>query len=129
DPIVVEILQRFPGQELATSEARDFWRGVTEFQWAHAAGALAKVALTPALVPAFNAWVRTRAEARGWVSAGGNVGYVSVAADVASAESPWPGVSLRGAGPLWVGPRRDYAVMRAVKAALDPQNRFPTLDD
>ena len=103
--------------------------GITEFHWAYAAGALAKVALTPVQVPDFNAWVRAQTAARGWVSAGGNVGYVSLPAGTRLAESRWPGVMLRGEGPLWLGPRRDFAVMRAVKSALDPQNRFPNLDE
>jgi FAD/FMN-containing dehydrogenase len=61
------------------------------------------------------------------LGAGGNVGYVAAAA--ALAESPWSGVALRGSGPLWLGPRRNFAVMQAVKAALDPDNRFPSLED
>jgi hypothetical protein len=30
---------------------------------------------------------------------------------------------------LWPGARPRFEVMRAVKLALDPQNRFPDLDD
>jgi FAD/FMN-containing dehydrogenase len=30
---------------------------------------------------------------------------------------------------LWSGPTRRFDVMRAVKDALDPQNRFPNLDE
>jgi hypothetical protein len=36
---------------------------------------------------------------------------------------------LRGEGPLWLGPRRDFEVMKAVKSALDPQGRFPNLNE
>jgi hypothetical protein len=42
---------------------------------------------------------------------------------------PWPAITLRGEGPLWLGPTRDFRVMRSVKAALDPQNRYPNLDE
>jgi glycolate oxidase FAD binding subunit len=129
DEIVAEILRRFPGRELAAGEGGEFWRSITEFHWAHPAGTLAKFAFSPAQVPEFIPWVRTHAEARGWVSAGGNVGYVSLPAGAQMTPAAWPGVTLRGDAPLWLGPRRDCAVMSAVKAALDSQNRFPTLND
>ena len=129
DVIVAEILGRFPGAAVAEGESDKFWRGIAEFHWAHEGGTLAKVALTPAQLPDFSAWVRTQPDARGWVSTGGNTGYVSLAAGAKLSPAPWPGVTLRGDGPLWLGPRRDFAVMHAVKSALDPQGRFPTLDE
>jgi glycolate oxidase FAD binding subunit len=129
ETIAAEILGRHPGMTVVGGEADGLWRSVTEFAWAHAGGALAKFALAPLQVPEFSAWVRAQAGGRGWVSAGGNVGYVSLAPGATMAASAWPGVRVRGEGALWLGPRRDYAVMRAVKAALDPQNRFPNLDE
>ncbi len=129
EAIVSEILARFPGEKLGAAEAEEFWRGITGFGWAHPGGTLAKVALTPAQVPEFGAWVGAQTGARGWVSAGGNVGYASLAPGVAVPASAWPGVTLRGDGPLWLGPRREFAITKAVKAALDPQNRFPGLDE
>jgi hypothetical protein len=54
------------------------------------------------------------------VSCGGNVAY---------SDTPVPGLTLRGDAPLWIGPRGKSAIEAGVKAALDPQNRFPTLDD
>jgi hypothetical protein len=53
----------------------------------------------------------------------------SVATGTPVSPLPWPAVTLRGDGPLWPGPKRDFEIMRSVKAALDPQNRFPNLDD
>ena len=126
-PIMAEIFGRFPGTELAHGEAEGFWRGITEFRWAHPAGTLAKIALTPMQVPEFNAWVRAQADARGWVSAGGNVGYVSAEARLTA--SRWLGVTLRGEGPLWLGAKPRFEIMRTVKAALDPRGRFPGLDE
>lgn len=128
DLLAQEILARFPGTLLTDDAAHALWRSVTEFGWTQPGGELAKVALTPAQVPDFCAWVGTGAGARGWVGAGGNVGYVASTGGRLP-ESRWPGVTLRGAGPLWLGPQRDFAVMRAVKAALDPENRFPSLND
>jgi glycolate oxidase FAD binding subunit len=127
--IAQEVLARFPGVTLAADEAAARWRAVSEFDWVPAGGSLAKVALTPLQVPAFCAWLRTQAGAQGWVSAGGNVGYFARPPGAGAPECPWPGVGLRGAGPLWLGPQRKHAVMRAVKAALDPVSRFPGLED
>ena len=124
-----EILARFPGTILPGDTAQDFWRTITEFRWAPANGALAKLAIMPLQMPEFSAWVRAQAGARGWVSAGGNTGYVGLEPGAAIATAQWPGMALRGEGPLWLGPRRNFAVMRAVKAALDSQNRFPNLDE
>ena len=129
DALSAEALARFPGAALTSGDANYFWQAIVGFRWAHSGGTLAKVALAPAQVPEFAAWVRGQAGARGWIGGGGNVGYVSVAAGATLAASPWPGVTLRGEGPLWLGPRRDFAVMNAVKAALDPQGRFPELND
>lgn len=130
EPLAAEVLGRFPGRTLAEAEAAAHWRVVAEFGWAHPGGGLAKFALTPLQVPDFRAWLRAQAGARGWVSGGGNVGYVSLPAGAAMpAAAQWPGVVLRGDGPRWLGPRREFAVARAVKAALDPQGRYPILED
>lgn len=129
DALTAEILARWPGGALAPDAADDFWRGLGEFRWAHAGGALVKVALTAAQVPDFIAQVRAQIGARGWVSAGGNVGYVSIPAVATFPALSWPGMTLRGAVPLWTGTQPRFEVMRAVKAALDPNQRFPTLDE
>lgn len=128
DSLTAEILGRFRGEAMTAGEGGYIWQSVVGFRWAHAAGVLAKVALTPTSVPEFIAAVRAQAGARAWISAGGNVGYVSVTAGARLPELAWPGVTLRGEGPLWLGPRRSFDVMRAVKAALDPQERFPDLE-
>ncbi|MDP1590678.1 MAG: hypothetical protein Q8M07_23190, partial [Prosthecobacter sp.] len=39
------------------------------------------------------------------------------------------GLTLRGDFPLWIGGRPRFAIEDAVKNALDPDNRFPTLDE
>lgn len=129
DALAGEILARWPGSALTNGEADYLWQTVAEFRWAHAGGTLVKAALTPAEVEAFAARVRGVNGARAWIGAGGNVGYVSVPAGGALPEVSWPAVTLRGEGPLWLGPQPRFEVMRAVKAALDPQNKFPNLDD
>lgn len=55
------------------------------------------------------------------VSCGGNVAF--------SQTQPMRGLTLRGDAPLWIGGRARFAIEDAVKQALDPQHRFPTLDD
>ena len=129
DALVSEILTRFPGEVMTPGDASYFWQAIVGFRWAHSGGTLAKVALTPAQVPDFGAAVSGQNGARGWIGAGGNVGYVSVAPGAALPAIAWPGVTLRGEGPLWLGPQRDFAITKAVKAALDPQGRFPGLDE
>ncbi|MFM7107033.1 MAG: FAD-binding protein [Planctomycetaceae bacterium] len=56
--------------------------------------------------------------------------HVSCGGEVAwSHAAPPRGLALRGGGPLWVGGRATWAIEAAVKQALDPDDRFPTLDD
>jgi len=56
--------------------------------------------------------------------------HVSCAGEVAwSHVPPARGLTLRGDAPLWVGGRTTWAIEHAVKRALDPDHRFPTLDD
>jgi len=129
EPLAAEVLARFPGAVVDESVAAALWREVVELRWAREDGELAKMALTPADVPEFVGLVRGLSGARGWISGGGNVGYVSVPPGAGFSAFPWSGVTLRGAGPLWLGPPRNFVVMHAVKAALDPQKRFPNLDD
>jgi hypothetical protein len=114
---------------LTSGDASYFWQAIVGFRWAHSAGTLVKVALTPAQVIDFGAVVRALPNARGWVGAGGNVGYVSLPAGTPLGPLTWPAVTLRGEGRLWLGPQRSFGVMRAVKSALDPHDRFPQLDE
>ncbi len=129
DALADEILARWPGVRMAHGDANNFWQAIAGMRWAHADGVLAKIALTPGQVVDFAAAVRAQAGARAWVSAGGNVGFLSLPAGVSVPALPWPGLTLRGEAPLWLGPQVRFEVMRAVKAALDPHNRFPQLDD
>jgi glycolate oxidase FAD binding subunit len=129
DALTAEILARYPGAALTNGDANYFWQAIVGCRWAHSGGTLAKLALTPSQVPAFAEWVRAQARARGWVSGGGNAGFVSLPTEAVLPVSPWPGITLRGDAPLWLGPRRQFDVMRAVKAALDPEQRFPDLDE
>lgn len=129
DALTAEILKRWPGVALAAGEADQFWSAIVGLNWTHPDGTFVKIALTPTQVVEFAAVVHAHSGARGWVSTGGNVGYLSLPPGAELASLAWPAVTLRGAAPLWPGSRRSFEVMRAVKAALDPQNRFPNLED
>lgn len=120
DALTIEILARFPtGSVLADDDA--FWTSVREFTWAHADGALVKVALTPKRL----AELRTAAgDARIHVSAGGNVAYVSQPA-FAPCFANFDALTLRGDAPLFPGKQPQQ--IPGVKTALDPQERFPKL--
>jgi glycolate oxidase FAD binding subunit len=128
DPIAADLLARWPGAALTAGDAELLWQSVREFRWAHAGGTLVKVALTPTHVEEFASMVRSLG-ARGWVSAGGNVGYLSFPRGTAVPTLAWPALTLHGEAPLWPGARPRFEIMRAVKTALDPQNRFPPLDE
>lgn len=127
DALTKEIFSRWPGATLADDAAAKVWSDAGEAAWAHAGGTLVKVALTPSQVPEFVAAIC--GDARGWIGSGGNVGYVSFPAGAASPALAWPALTLRGDAALWPGVKPRFEVMRAVKVALDPQNRFPNLDD
>ncbi|MGH7959701.1 MAG: FAD-binding protein [Opitutaceae bacterium] len=129
DALTDEILARWPGVALTSGDANYFWQAIVGFRWAHSVGTLIKIAMMPEHLIAFASVVRARPGARGWVSAGGNAGYLSLPAGMEVPTLPWPAVMLRGEGPLWPGPTREFEIMRRVKSALDPQNRFPSLND
>jgi len=129
DVIAAEILARWPGTTLTASEATSFWSNVSEFGWAHPGGTLTKVVLAPLDFTQFSEQVHACAGARGWVGSGGNVGYISVPAGTSLAPLLWPAVTLRGEGTLWPGAKPRFEIMRAVKTALDPTDRFPGLDE
>ncbi len=128
--LAAEILSRWPGTTLSAEPAQKMWRDVGEWTWAHGGGTWQKVALTPAAVPQFVELVRAMPEARSWLSGGGTVGWVSLPPGKSKAVAwPWPALTLSGSGPLWSGTAPEFKVFEAVKTALDPQGRFPGLED
>ncbi len=122
--LAAEILARFPGEILSASSAETLWSDLRELRWTHSDGSLLKIALTPSQVPA----LATRVHAlsgRLHVSAGGNAALVSV--PTLATSLGLPALTLRGSGPLWLDAPTAPAIATAVKTALDPQNRFPSL--
>jgi glycolate oxidase FAD binding subunit len=131
-----EILARWPGETLSAEAADKLWSDLREFRWTHVDGPLIKVALTPATLPAFDQKMRELAGIRIHVSAGGNMAFVSLpsASGVATLNDGLrglglSGMTLRGNAPLWLGAQPRPKIAQAVKDALDPEHRFPLLDD
>jgi len=118
-PLEADILRTLPKGENAETVAAGIWNDLREFRWGVPNGVLVKSAITLGQVGDF---------AASHVSGGGNVAYSSVAT-VAELPTHLVGMTLSGAAPLWVGQRPRYAIESAVKQALDPDHRFPSLDD
>ncbi|MDZ4288122.1 MAG: FAD-binding protein [Prosthecobacter sp.] len=125
EAVAREVLARWPGHELSDEEALAAWAEIREFRWANPQGDLVKVPLTPDQVVSLHSSLPK--EARIHVSAGGNVAYVSM--PEIGGDFDWAGVTLRGSGPLWHGRAQRPQILEAVKEALDPEQRFPSLDD
>lgn len=134
--IAREVHGRWPGETLAAVAAAELWTNLREFRWAHPDGILIKVALTPGALVALATLLQSLEGARFHASAGGNVAWVSLV----SPAGAWPldaglkamglvGMTLRGDAPLWCGVRARSQLASAVKAALDPDQRFPALDE
>ena len=134
--IAGEVFRRWPGETLSAPAAAALWEDLRELRWAHPGGVLMKVALAPGSLSALAALVRSCDGARFHVSVGGNVAWVSLAS---AADAPkfdaglrtlnLAAMTLRGDAPLWCGVRPRSQLALAVKAALDPVGRFPSLDD
>lgn len=131
-----EILSRWAGQALAVADADGVWNDLREVRWRHAGGMLVKVAITPATIVPLNKAMQSLAEARLHISSGGNVAFLSLPANTAAAvlherllSLGLSGVTIFGDAPLWYGLHPQTAITVAVKEALDPQKRFPSLED
>lgn len=97
------VLAREIGGEII---ANTIWDAIRETPWSY------KADITPDLIDEFKT---------AHVSCGGSVAFSQIL--------PSRGMTLRGDAPLWIGGRPRFAIEAAVKQALDPQQRFPTLDD
>jgi glycolate oxidase FAD binding subunit len=133
-----EVFARWPGEALSADAAESLWTGLREFRWSSPNAPLVKVALSPSAAAALGRAVQSLDEARWHLSAGGNLAFVALASAAQAGELDGrlrelglSGVTLRGpaAVGLWLGTRARPAIAQAVKNALDPLNRFPSLDD
>jgi glycolate oxidase FAD binding subunit len=129
DPLLIlaqEILARFPGEILAPAAASNLWSELRELRWTANDASLHKVALLPNQV----ADLCSRVGQLGGgchISSGGNVAYVSIPDGANAEDVGLPSLTLRGRGPLWTLPSVAPSIKNAVKVALDPTSRFPSL--
>ncbi len=130
-----DLLARHHGEIIPSAESAALWTDWRDFGWATRAAALAKVPCSLASLPALHQAVAA-VEARWHVSSGGDVAFVALPhPDLAEAFSKrlnaagLSALRLRGDGPLFLGRRTAAQIDVAVKAALDPVNRFPSLSD
>ena len=131
-----DILGRWPGEMLPGPDAQRVWSDLREFKWAHPQGALMKIALTPSTLRSFYHGLHSLNDARLHVSAGGDMAFVSLGATEQIAlinellkRLGLSALTFRGAAPLWCGASQRLKIADAVKQALDPQGRFPGLED
>lgn len=130
-----DLLARHQGEILPSAEGAALWTDLRDFGWATPSAALAKVPCSVASLPALQQAVAT-VEGRCHVSSGGDVAFVALPhpglAETFSLRLDAVGLTallLRGDGPLFLGRRPAAQIDVAVKAALDPVNRFPSLSD
>lgn len=123
--IADEILGRWPGDVLPEKAAELLWSELREFSWADPAGILAKIAITPRAVPALIGAVRAL-NGTVHVSSGGNVAFASLPSGANLADLGLPSLVLKGSPLPGNIDRPVTAISLAVKAALDPDNRFPS---
>lgn len=131
-----DILNRWPGEELLETEAQQTWSDLRELRWVYPNGSVIKVALSPAVLSAFNQQMQRLDSARVHISGGGNMALLSVPTSKPPQrltemlrDLSLSAVALRGEGPLWWGPQPRPDIVQAVKHALDPENRFPGLEE
>ncbi len=131
-----EILSRWPGEALSDADAAAAWTELREVRWGHADGVLVKVPIAPGVIRSLSDTVRSLKDAKLQIGSGGNVAFISLPAGEQAAAVDknltalgLSGMTLAGNAPLWCGVRRKTAIESAVKEALDPQNRFPSLED
>ena len=128
-----EILTQFPGESVGEAEA--VWRGLREFHWAHPGGVLVKVPVTPADTVSLARNLSAISGLRHQIGAGGNLACVSLpsASEAVALNSVFSGqglegLTLRGDAPRWWSRKPRPVIESAVKRALDPGHRFPSLD-
>lgn len=91
--------------------------------------------VSPSAVPLLATALAGVGGVRFHLSAAGNVAWVScpdpvpAPLDAVLNNLGLSGLLLRGRGPLWMGRREHPAIGAAVKRALDPEGRFPALDE
>ena len=127
------LLER-PGEHRTGEEEAALWRAARDFAWVPAGAAIVKVALVPRRVPDLEAQLEPLGAARRY-AAGANIAWLAWPRERTAEELDGvlrsldlAGVFLTGSPPHpLVGARGGGAFAERVKAALDPDGRFPEI--
>ena len=118
------------GEILSGAPEEAVWEAAREFAWVPPDWSLVKVPLTPRRISALEQAL-AEGDCQRRYSAGGQVAWLAVpeppqALDPLLSSMDLSGLALfGGAGPARIGVRTGDAFLSRVKAALDPEDRFP----
>ncbi len=118
---------------LEANRADQFWKTITEFDWAPAESILLKTPTTTKLLPPFLADLQSVADTKINIGSGGAVSWIAVANvdSLASVDEVFfkhrlCGLVLRGVSTkLWLGQQPSRSVDATIKRAFDPTGCFP----
>jgi glycolate oxidase FAD binding subunit len=128
DALGREVCSRFPGQELGDDEAARAWTDIREFRWPRIDDVVLKIATTPQQLPTLLPKLRGSGDVRIRIGAGGHVIYAGVPPSATLVIPQVPALTLRGDAPLFPGGRPRHEIETRIKFALDPVNRYPSLE-
>lgn len=129
DALCGELVKEWSGEVERLEFGRVYWEKLREMSWAEGKGCLVKVPLAPSLVAGLEE--RVGACRRHYSSAGAQ-GWLAFDegekedVDVALGELGLRGLELRS-GQRWLGEKGEDKITAAVKLALDPEGRFPSI--
>jgi glycolate oxidase FAD binding subunit len=130
-----DLLARHRGEAMPSPAAETLWAQLRDFRWSDPAATLLKVPCSLASLPALEEAVGA-VGGRRHLSAGGDVAFIALDDEARTAAlsshldaAGLSALMLRGHGPLMLGRRTPQRIDAAVKAALDPVGRFPSLSD
>lgn len=131
--LIADVLTLWPGHQLDDETASGLWSSLREWRWVPLDAGLVKV---PVTLDTLALWLGEIDPAKRQVTAGGQGVYLSVddpgtwaTLDYRLKQLNLTGLTLRGGGPLGLGVRSAQHIEEAVKAALDPDCKFPGLYD
>lgn len=122
------------GEPIATDEADKFWRNANSFGWASPNAILAKVPVTPNRIIELDEFLSSFGATRRY-GAACNVAWVAwppesavMELDLGLRKRGLQGLVFRGqVEHVYLGEWTDGVITKAVKAAFDPDHKFPSI--
>lgn len=138
DGISSEIIQKWQGDanRLSDQEGDNYWEGIRQFREMPEGGLAVKVPLTPKMIQPLQRALESMEYVHAHYSVGGNVVGIMApnVASILKVSDVLTTLGLKGMtfigdaeAPLWLGRRQSTAIELALKQALDPMGRFPSL--